>query len=81
MPLPKVLPAQVHGAARHAPPLQAAGAPSRSGQAADSRTGGGKVVANRYCVEKKLGSGAFGTAFLVTDRKADDDRYEVRSHA
>ncbi|CAF0886112.1 unnamed protein product [Brachionus calyciflorus] len=31
-----------------------------------------RVVANRYRVEKKLGSGNFGTAFLVTDLKTDE---------
>ena len=69
MPLPKVLP-QVHNAQR-APEGAgpAAVAPGRIG------TGGaGKVVANRYSVEKKLGCGAFGTAFLVTDRRANNDK-------
>jgi hypothetical protein len=28
-----------------------------------------RVVSNRYRVEKKLGSGNFGTAFLITDLK------------
>lgn len=28
-----------------------------------------RVVVNRYRVEKKLGSGNFGTAYLVTDLK------------
>ena len=33
-----------------------------------------KVLANRYHLERKLGSGAFGCAFLVTDLKANGDR-------
>ena len=67
MPLPKVLP-QVHP-----PPDQAARAPSGR---PDHGGGGGEaaVVANRYSVEKKLGSGAFGTAFLVTDKRSNNDR-------
>lgn len=31
-----------------------------------------RVVVNRYRVEKKLGSGNFGTAFLVKDLKAKE---------
>jgi len=33
-----------------------------------------RVIVNRYRVEKKLGSGNFGTAFLVTDLKAKDNQ-------
>ena len=33
-----------------------------------------KVMANRYHLERKLGSGAFGCAFLVTDLKANGER-------
>lgn len=32
-----------------------------------------RVLANRYRVEKKLGSGNFGTAFLVTDLKENEE--------
>ena len=32
-----------------------------------------RVLANRYRVEKKLGSGNFGTAFVVTDLKENDE--------
>lgn len=32
-------------------------------------------MANRYSVGCKLGSGAFGTAFLITDTKSSNDRY------
>ena len=35
--------------------------------------GAGRVVANRYQLDKKLGSGAFGTAFLVADLKSNRD--------
>lgn len=34
-----------------------------------------RVLANRYRVEKKLGSGNFGTAFLVTDLKENEELY------
>ncbi len=73
MPLPKVLP-QVQN--RQQAPDQAARAPSGH---ASSRTAGWEgekklVVANRYSVEKKLGSGAFGTAFLVADKRSNNDR-------
>lgn len=33
-----------------------------------------RVLANRYRVEKKLGSGNFGTAFLVTDLKEKEEQ-------
>jgi NIMA (never in mitosis gene a)-related kinase 11 len=32
-----------------------------------------RIIANRYRVEKKLGSGNFGTAFLVTDLKENEE--------
>ena len=43
----------------------------RSAKASPPSTSAGKrgVLANRYCVEHKLGSGAFGSAYLVTDLK------------
>lgn len=31
-----------------------------------------RVLANRYRVEKKLGSGNYGTAFLVKDLKTNE---------
>ena len=31
-----------------------------------------RVLSKRYRVEKKLGSGNYGTAFLVTDLKHDE---------
>ena len=33
-----------------------------------------RVLANRYQLEKRLGSGNFGTAWLVTDLKAQDNQ-------
>jgi hypothetical protein len=68
MPLPKVLPqAQVQKPApRVALPEDQA--------SSSSSTGGQRVVANRYRLGSKLGCGAFGTAFLVIDRKSSDDR-------
>ncbi len=35
-----------------------------------------RVLANRYLVEKKLGSGNFGTAYLVHDTKANTSKGE-----
>jgi hypothetical protein len=31
-----------------------------------------KIIAKRYRIEKKLGSGNYGTAFLVNDLKNDE---------
>jgi NIMA (never in mitosis gene a)-related kinase 11 len=36
-----------------------------------------RVLANRYRVEKKLGSGNFGVAFLVVDLKENEDPNKV----
>ena len=33
-----------------------------------------RVLANRYRIEKKLGSGNFGTAFLVTDLNDENEQ-------
>ena len=66
MPLPKVL-----------PKVQKPNPGARLPDTPENRAGGAgvvRVVANRYSVENKLGSGAFGTAFLVTDRKSSDNR-------
>ncbi len=38
------------------------------------RGGAERVLANRYKMDKKLGSGAFGAAFLVADLKANRDK-------
>ncbi len=35
----------------------------------------GKVYVNRYEVVKRLGSGSFGTVFLVEDLRSDRERY------
>lgn len=35
-----------------------------------------RVIVNRYRVEKKLGSGNFGTAYLVTDLKTKNSEDE-----
>ena len=40
--------------------------------AADRDSGGYKVLANRYNVGAKLGSGNFGTVFLVTDLQSNE---------
>lgn len=32
-----------------------------------------RIIANRYRVEKKLGSGNYGTAYLVTDLRNNDE--------
>ena len=89
MPLPKVLPQvqnpghvpQERGPADgHVPRAQGPATSGSTGQA-DWNTagggggGGGRVMANRYSVGCKLGSGAFGTAFLITDTKSSNDRY------
>ena len=37
----------------------------------------GKVYVNRYEVVKRLGSGSFGTVFLVEDLRSDRERYVV----
>lgn len=33
----------------------------------------GRVFANRYRMEKRLGSGSFGTVFLVEDMKTKEE--------
>jgi serine/threonine protein kinase len=38
-----------------------------------------RILANRYRVEKKLGSGNYGTAFLVTDLKSETDNLYLSS--
>lgn len=55
MPLPKNLP-------RSDPPTSVVPSSALAGKKG--------VLANRYCIEHKLGSGAFGCAYLVTDLKA-----------
>ena len=66
MPLPKLLPraAEASGAAAVRAP-RSAGSEDR-------------VLAGRYRVGSKLGSGAFGCAYLVTDTGAGDERWAGR---
>ena len=33
-----------------------------------------KVVAKRYLVQRRLGSGSFGTVYLVTDTNVNDEK-------
>lgn len=63
MPLPKNLPQQSKAQAKHGASFKS-GVPPR-------------VLANRYRVEQRLGSGAFGTVFLVTDLRAGNERYDT----
>ena len=65
MPLPKNLPQQSKAQAKHGAPFK------REGGAAP------RVLANRYRAEQRLGSGAFGTVFLVTDLRAGNERYDA----
>ena len=46
-------------------------APSRATKERETKEA--RVLANRYEVVKKLGSGNFGTAFLCKDRKFDNE--------
>ena len=64
MPLPKKLPTP-SSAASNLPP------PSRDPQ----KEGSGRILANRYELSDKLGSGAFGSAFLVRDLRAGRERW------
>ena len=36
-----------------------------------------QIVANRYSVSKKLGSGSYGTVFLVSDLKTFETEYVI----
>jgi len=49
--------------------------PSASNKSADKSSQKPKeVLANRYTIERTLGSGNCGTALLVNDRKDKDDK-------
>ena len=61
MPLPKNLPRSAQPAAPSKPP-------------GTKENGDLVVFANRYKVESKLGSGAFGCALLVTDLRANGEK-------
>ena len=52
------------------PPRDVKKSESLSASVADDEK---RIVGNRYRVEKKLGSGNFGTAFLVTDLKDNNE--------
>lgn len=71
MPLPKELPRSRQAATGSG----ASAAPSsarreRQGHGGDGRT----VLANRYRLGQKLGSGSFGCAYLVFDLKANNEK-------
>ena len=53
--------------------------PSRgSGKSAKTKAKDAKrVLANRYTVTRRLGSGNFGTAWLVDDKKAKDEKEKL----
>ncbi len=36
-----------------------------------------QIYRKRYQIDKKLGAGNFGTAYLVTDLKAKNEQYEI----
>ena len=36
-----------------------------------------QIVANRYSVSKKLGSGSYGTVFLISDLKITEAEYVI----
>jgi hypothetical protein len=38
-----------------------------------------QIYKKRYKVDKKLGAGNFGTAYLVTDLKAKNEAYEIQN--
>ena len=46
-------------------------------RAKSDKTPDKRILANRYRVEKKLGSGNFGTAWLVTDLKCKDPKDQL----
>ena len=69
MPLPKNLPKAGRPAGR---PVS-----SSIQSSTKDKESGGMVLAHRYKMEHKLGSGAFGCAYLVVDLKANNERYEL----
>lgn len=70
MPLPKELP-------RTGQAATGVGASAAPSSARGERQGGegSQVLANRYRLSQKLGSGSFGSAYLVFDLKANNERY------
>lgn len=67
---PKVNPEGEHGRAMPLPKNLPRSDPPTSVVPSSALAGKKGVLANRYCIEHKLGSGAFGCAYLVTDLKA-----------
>jgi len=59
------------------PTLSAAMATTASNSSETSEEQRKEVLANRYLVERTLGSGNCGTAILVTDRKEKDAKNKL----
>ena len=72
MPLPKELP-RSRQAVSGAPAAPSAVEKGRHVGGGEGKTAA-RVLANRYCVGQKLGSGSFGCAYLVFDLKANNEK-------
>ena len=72
MPLPKELPRA--GRAAGGPGAPAAPSSARGERQGSAGADGRRVLANRYRLGQKLGSGAFGCAYLVFDLKLNGDK-------
>ena len=73
MPLPKELPRA--GRAAGGPGAPAAPSSARGERQGSAGVDGRRVLANRYRLGQKLGSGAFGCAYLVFDLKLNGDKW------